>query len=251
MAKGTSKTEIKVVLVADMVGFSGIAIDAHLPTFVRSVLDPISTLMRQYKTLDQVNTWGDGLFALFDNTVECCRFALQLRDLFKSDLVYDGLPVQLDVRVAVHLGQIFRFPDRVRSVKGALGRAIVLAARVEPIVKPGEVWVTEQVMAAVEAEKVGGFCFDPQGEVRLPKDYGECRLFTLCRDGEPRGTSDSMPRGDDSALTVAGVEKHRAQLLLTQRYTEVANLIQDCPARTALDELYLHAQSLCAIDSLP
>ncbi len=235
--KVESSRETKAILVADMVGFSSVKLDAHIEVFKKHVIEPIANRLMGHDDVEQINTWGDAIFALFKNPVSCCRFALELRDVFQRDLAYEGLPKQLGVRVAVHQGLVHLFEDPVRKMAGALGREIVVAARIEPVVAPGQVWTTEQVEMACRSEKVGDLAFDSIGEVELPKGYGRRRIFGLRR---PNDAKIAPPSKDSQSLPWSlrqyedGLQESDANVI----YKELLDKVTDEEVRQQITELY-------------
>ncbi len=53
----------------------------------------------------RANTWGDGLFVVFDDVVTCTRFALcLLHRVHETKWEQYGLPPELTMRVGMHAG---------------------------------------------------------------------------------------------------------------------------------------------------
>jgi|ERR1700722_10155591 len=231
-----NEREIKAILFADLTKSSHVTF-AQLPLLFDHVLKPIGSIIKDHKSLDYLNTWGDGIFALFDDAVECCRFALQLRDHFNQDFEYVGLPRELGIRVAVHQGRILRFPHPMQKVKGAMGPAIVLAARIEPIVPRGQIWVTSQIRVALEAEGGAGMAADPLGTTLLAKDAGSWELFALRKIKEPV----IRRKPELASIVQVADELDRANKLelvkrMYRRLAESKELPARC--RSQLDELF-------------
>lgn len=77
-----------------------------------------------------------------------------------------------------------------------VGAQVILAARIEPVAYPGEVWVTEQFKSLIDPDRDRTIQFDPLGERPLAKKFGSKRLFRLCRVGEsaiPRIRTEEYP----------------------------------------------------------
>lgn len=234
----STKQEIKCFLMADVAGFSSIRYDAHLPVFVDVVLKPVSACLRQYKSIEQVNTWGDSILVICNDVVDCCRCALQMRDHFRRDFKYDGLPQQLNLRVAVHQGHLFRFPDPIRGLRGAMGHEIVTVARLEPRVAVGQVWATEQVRVAVESAAVDDLHFDPLGQIQLAKGYGSRNAFAVRRSVDQPVVLAAETAATADEWSMDRVERQRKQLALTQAYQGIVAGLGNMELRQRIDEFY-------------
>lgn len=129
-----------------------------------------------------VNTWGDGLFFVFNGAEDAGRFALDLRDLVvKTDWIDLGLPRNLSIRIAVHAGPVYvNFDPVVREVTFT-GAHVSRAARIEPITHEGEVFASEEFAALAAADQSKGFTCDLVGTTALAKSYGLFRIYSLDR----------------------------------------------------------------------
>lgn len=247
--------ESKSILMADMAGFSKIDLGLHAKAFVENVLAPVSDLLGHYPSVDEVNTWGDAVFALFGKSIECCECALRLRDLFKREWGTLGLPKELGVRVALNFGEVLRFRDPIRShaaagrsksTMGAVSPAIVTAARLEPRVRQGEVWATKFFRAAVEDVKPAKISFDDLGCLELMKKYGPCDTHAARWTDEPpvrRLSPDEVAAPDSASGTrIQKMERARDRRLLEESYRNLsrslAELGDDGKGRAELDRFY-------------
>jgi class 3 adenylate cyclase len=146
--------EIRVMLFADMVGFSRLQ-EAQLPLFLEEYLQRLAHLLShtEHRPIAR-NTWGDGLFLVFDRVETGCRLALELRDLVRSiDWGELGLPENLAIRISLHSGPVFPIFDPVLEVDSFLGSHVSRAARIEPITTPGCVYASEQVAAILKSDE--------------------------------------------------------------------------------------------------
>jgi class 3 adenylate cyclase len=81
---------------------------------------------------------GDGIFALFESTVDAVRCALAIQSrLSQCPKLY-----ALKLRIGVHLGEVL-FQDEL-----PYGEALVIAARLESLAEPGGILVSASVMEA-------------------------------------------------------------------------------------------------------
>jgi class 3 adenylate cyclase len=82
---------------------------------------------------------GDGIFALFESTVDAVRCALCIQSrLSQCPKLY-----ALKLRIGVHLGEVL-FQDEL-----PYGEALVIASRLESLAEPGGILVSASVMDAV------------------------------------------------------------------------------------------------------
>ena len=131
---------------------------------------------------DSANTWGDGIVAFFRGPTVAVRTALRIRDAFRAqDWDSCGLP-KLEIRLALHAGEVLIGYDPVRKTEGIIGTDINLAARIEPIVEPNNVYTTAAFRARCQIPTV---TFKSLGEVSLAKDWGKEPLFVAVWDNEP------------------------------------------------------------------
>ncbi len=89
-----------------------------------------------------VNSWGDTIVAAFKVPVDAARAALDLRDLFRDTNWKNsvGLSTELAARMGLHAGSVFIGGDPLQKRIGIAGHNVNLAARIEPITQPNEVW---------------------------------------------------------------------------------------------------------------
>jgi class 3 adenylate cyclase len=167
------------ILFADVVNFSGLATDEQVVAFSSEVLGAVARYTESSGyTLITRNTWGDGLYFVFEDARAAGLYALGLCDVMRSvDWTHFGLPGDLDIRVAVHAGPLYRFVDPVLGQPTWSGKQVVRAARMEPITPPGTVYASREFAAIAAAERIDEFRCEPVGRVRLAKKEG---LAPIC-----------------------------------------------------------------------
>jgi pimeloyl-ACP methyl ester carboxylesterase len=94
----------------------------------------------------EIDTAGDGFLALFDGPARAIRAGLAIRESLR--------PLDLDVRVGVHTGEVEHTDERPRGI------AVHVAARVVAEAGAGEVLVTQTTHDLVEGS---GLAFDDRG----------------------------------------------------------------------------------------
>jgi len=131
------------------------------------------------------NTWGDGLYLVFENVADGADFALRLRDeIARVDWAGAGLPPDMGLRIGMHTGPVFRTLDPIIKQENYFGSHVTRAARIEPVAARGSVYVSEQMAAALAASGERAFACDYLGPLSLAKNYGSGRLYRLRRSAE-------------------------------------------------------------------
>jgi class 3 adenylate cyclase len=175
--------QICAVLFADMMRFSDLD-EAKLPNFVSGYLQPLVALIQKarlggYGPLD-FNTWGDGLFCVFDSMLKAGKFALALQQLtISGEWRIAGSAKKLKLRIALHAGPVYRIPDPVSLKDTFIGTNINLAARMERVTKPGEVSCSQTFAALAATEGVQDFVCKYVGKKQLAKGAGTHPLYRL------------------------------------------------------------------------
>jgi class 3 adenylate cyclase len=128
------------------------------------------------------NTWGDGLFLVFGDAVDCADLALRLLEQFESMVWSDlGLPPDTALRVGLHAGPVYRGRDPIIRRESFFGTHVSRAARIEPVTPPGSAYASEQ-LAALLADLPGhDLVCDYVGIQALAKGFDRCALYRLRR----------------------------------------------------------------------
>jgi hypothetical protein len=129
-------------------------------------------------------------------------------------------------------------------MRGFIGKAITLAARIEPVTLPGQVWATTSFRSLFEAEGLEGYRFDILGRIPLAKDFGTEVLYEVHRKDEPFINGRTLASAVPVIASLEVAEWYRRQAVLQERYRELASLITDRAARQVLDQFYGFAHSL-------
>ncbi len=171
---------IKSLLFADVKGFSRLP-EEYFPTFFTTFLGLVpKTLTEVGITPLEISSRGDGLYAVFATPEDAAEFALALSNAVGTiDWRAMGLPADTHVRIALHAGPVFTAIDPVTNKLAHYGTHVTRAARIEPIVVPGQVLVTEPFAAVLASRPDAGFRCDLVGTEPLAKGYGAARLYRL------------------------------------------------------------------------
>lgn len=180
-----ARREVKTMLFADMVGFSKLQ-ESDTPAFLVHFLGEIARVVSSSGVKPAfLNTWGDGLFMVFDEVTGAAEFALKLRDaVLKTDWPAHGLPTGTSIRIGMHAGPVFPAVDPIIGRRNFFGAHVNRAARIEPVTAPGAVYISEQMAALLAASGTRQFACDYLGAMELAKHYGESVLYRLRRTHE-------------------------------------------------------------------
>lgn len=167
-------------LFGDFKGFSRLS-EAELLAFHERLLPPLAAeIERQGAGVLARNTWGDGLFLVFEEVGAAALCAARLqRALRRLDRAAAGLPEDLGLRLALHAGPVFPLRDAITGQAGFAGRSISRTARMEPVTPEGEVYVSEAFAALLALDPPEGVSFEYVGLLPLAKQAGELRMYLL------------------------------------------------------------------------
>jgi len=126
------------------------------------------------------NSWGDGLFLIFDNVVPAAEAALAIQNTVSClDYRKLGLTAPAALRLCAHFAPMRRINDPITGRETWLGTQISQTSRIEPIVPPGLIYVTEAFAAALALAPGCAFATDYVGRLQIAKDAGILPLFNL------------------------------------------------------------------------
>ena len=174
------RRRLQSLLFADVSGFSRMP-EQYAPQFAELFL---GTCKRVLDALPHAaihaNTHGDGLFLVFDLPSHAAEFAHRLQhEIGQFDWPALGLAPETGVRVALHTGPLFRIHDPVTARHTFYGTHVNRTARLEPVVQPRSIFVTEEFAASLVAEDQERFTCDYIGTWKLAKKFGDARLYRL------------------------------------------------------------------------
>jgi class 3 adenylate cyclase len=179
---GMLRREIAAMLFADMVGFSKLQ-EEDTPAYLTHFLGAIAELLERFPTAPlAINTWGDGVFVAFASAGDAASFALDVRDAVRGkDWAASGLPGDTRIRIGMHVGPVFRVCDPLTGRMNVFGSHVTRAARIEPIVPPGDILVSEEMACVLAAERNDRIATDYLGRTPLAKAYTSRVLYRLRR----------------------------------------------------------------------
>ena len=127
-------------------------------------------------------TWGDALHLVTEDAASAIRVAHRLLQCVRE--LRRELPGRLgsaQIRVGAHYAPAFEGYDPVEQIRTYYGTQLSLAASVEPVTPPGQVFATETCAAALALEAKDEFFVEYAGEVPLAKKLGSFRLYAVHR----------------------------------------------------------------------
>jgi class 3 adenylate cyclase len=177
--------DIRTMLFADVVGFSKIG-EAEAPSFFVDFLNEIADMIHSYPVGPAFyNTWGDGLFLVYQDIEAAADIALLLRDTVKNkDWQSVGLPEETSIRIGMHAGPVYSAHDPIVNRQNYYGSHVNRAARIEPVTTPGSVFISEQTACLLALTNNDSFTCDYLGPIDLAKKYGSGVLYRLRRKNE-------------------------------------------------------------------
>jgi class 3 adenylate cyclase len=172
----------RAMLFGDIKGFSKLT-DRQLPNFVSAMLGTVARVTERFAAdILLKNTWGDGLFLVFDDAGKAAECALQLQEALGAvDLKANGLPETMALRLGGHLGPVYNTIDPVLERSNFFGAHVSRAARIEPVTPEKLVYVTETLAAVLRLHNADQFTCHYVGNTKAAKDYGSMRMFVLTR----------------------------------------------------------------------
>ncbi len=119
------------------------------------------------------NTWGDGLYFVFNKVKDASLFALELCEFFNStNWEEKHLPKDLNLWIALHSGPVYQLIDPITGQINYIGSHVSHAACIEPISPPEKVYASLAFAAMSSSEAVSDFTCDYVGQIPLVKGPG-------------------------------------------------------------------------------
>ncbi|MFA5454957.1 MAG: adenylate/guanylate cyclase domain-containing protein [Sulfurimonas sp.] len=190
------------IVFTDLKGFSKLS-EPEIRIFYSEVLPELASKIIHLKEESLVwNTWGDALVAIFEDETKIIELVFTYRDFFKN---YDFKAKNINPifpRIAGHFGRFEIIKDALLGgTNNAFGQNINTTARIEPITRPNEIYVTEDFKDRIEKSPNNiDINFDELGEIPLAKNFGTYNLFRLRKKDEDKKIIDRIVEQDLSKM---------------------------------------------------
>jgi class 3 adenylate cyclase len=170
------------MLFADVKNFSMIR-EELAPEFFSTFIDRVSSVVYGLPVKSVFrNTWGDGLFMVFKDVLDCAELAVKLLETIEA-VAWEklGLPKDTTIRIGVHYGPVYRQMDKIIRRYNYFGSHVNRAARIEPVTTPGCIFTSEQFAAELALLGEHDYVTEYVGVEELAKEFDRCTLYQLAR----------------------------------------------------------------------
>lgn len=169
------------IVFGDVRGFSKLDESAQL-RFLDHIIGGFADVLARYPATEYTETAGDGLFVVLSDITAAARCCFGLLDILRPEHVAAaGLPPHLALRLSAHVGPLYERFDRVIGRAKFCGMEVIRTARIEPVTRPGEIFVTEQFAAALACAASDEFICEYVGVQPMAKGFGDCAMYSLRR----------------------------------------------------------------------
>lgn len=172
----------RALLFGDVKGFSRTP-DYLIPTFQKRLMGAIAAALRAYgQHVLYRNSWGDAIYAVIDDPVVAAECCLAIQDAIKKARpTRYGLSPELALRLAAHFGPVYDGHDPIRDEPTFFGAHTTIAARMEPVTAPGQIYLTEAMAAAIATANAPHLRAEYVGNTAMAKGFGSIRMYSLNR----------------------------------------------------------------------
>jgi len=181
-AKPAGGRSIRAILFCDVKGFGQLR-EAQLPIFEREVLGRFARVLAHHRRdILFRNTWGDGLFVVASGVEAAAHCAIDLLEEMESfSPTRHGMAENLGLRIAGHVGPVYRLRDPVLKRWNYVGSHVSLTAMIEPVTPEGAAYVTEAFAAELATDANSRFDCEYVGQLPAAKNFGTMRMYSLKR----------------------------------------------------------------------
>lgn len=187
------------LIFTDLKGYSKLSEEQTIE-FQKVVCAELATQLGKFVEPDchiAFNTWGDAVYAVFESGELAVDFAITYRDFFKGRKLGDR---KLEPRIAGHFGPAHVFENPLNKGKTEVsGKHVNTTARMEPVTRPGEIFVTEAFKNAYESiltHLATNVSFEALGILKLAKDHDDEPVFRIKDENEKPLVLDKLIRAD-------------------------------------------------------
>src|SRR5215469_5384255 len=173
------KRRLKAILLADVVGYSRLmSVDeagthAQVNNYAKDLIEP--KIAQHGGRL--IRTMGDGFLAEFDSAADATACGLEIQEgLRENDATTRG-DRRIWLRIGINTG------DVIADDHDIYGNSVNIAARLEGLAEPGEVYVTRAVHDQLEGQP--GLAFEDRGERRVKNIKTPIHVYRVKRAAPP------------------------------------------------------------------
>jgi class 3 adenylate cyclase/TolB-like protein/Tfp pilus assembly protein PilF len=187
---------LSAILAADVVGYSKLMGDDEVETLSalrshrRELIDPTITSHRGRI----VKTTGDGMLVEFASAVDAVRCAVDVQRAMAERNEAVPPEKRIEFRIGINVGDIIGVGDDI------YGDGVNVAARLEAMSKPGDIYVSRSVRDPVR-DKLA-FSFEDLGEISAKNIARPIHVFRVRHDTEVRHSKLATPRVVRRLVTV-------------------------------------------------
>ncbi len=173
---------VKAMLFIDVRGFGALH-DAQVPAFFEVVMAGMAEAIAGLAApAEHVETWGDGVFLVFDRPSDAAEAALVLLEAHRRlNLRARGLPRHLALRIGGHYGPVHLRVNPITGAQAVVGAHVVVAARIEPDVAPGAAYVSEAMAGVLATRHADRYRCGYVGRTTPRKSFPPVSIFNLSR----------------------------------------------------------------------
>lgn len=157
----------------DMVGYSVLASEDE--GMARELVDDQRAIIRDALKLHdgkELQTTGDGFFIEFASAVNAVECAIRIQTEIFEKGRYLPEDRRIKIRIGIHIGDI------ISNGEDLYGNSVNIAARIEPLARPGGICITRQVYEQVN-EKIEGIDFKQAGKTSLKNIRGGADIYQV------------------------------------------------------------------------
>lgn len=128
------------IMFTDIAGYS--ALSQRNEALALELLEEHRKILRPYFEKHdgrEIETAGDSFFVEFDSAVEAANSAIEIQTTLHERNKAEPPERQINLRIGVHIGDVVHLDKHVH------GDGVNIAARVQPLARPGEICVSEDV----------------------------------------------------------------------------------------------------------
>jgi adenylate cyclase len=167
------KRRLKAILLADVVGYSRLmSVDeagthVKVNNYTKDLIEP--KIAEHGGRL--IRTMGDGFLVEFDSAADAVFCGLEIQERLRTDDAAAGSDPRIWLRIGINTG------DVIADDRDIYGHSVNIAARLEGLAEPGQVYVTRAVRDQLEGHS--GLSFEDRGERRVKNIKTPIRVYRV------------------------------------------------------------------------